>query len=164
MKYLSGEEANDALKYIDEAVKIAQNATCQRSKCGSIIVANDIIIGAGFNSPPQHLESQRRCYNSKDIYHKKITDKTCCIHAEQRAIMDALIKNPDKILGSRLYFIRLDAENKPTRSDAPYCTICSKMALDYGIAEFVLHHNKGICVYDTEEYNNLSFQYDKYIV
>ena len=35
------------------------------------------------------------------------------------------------------------------------------MALDVGIAEFVLWHEKGVCVYDTKEYNELSFQFGK---
>jgi len=159
MRYLSGEELNSALKYIDEAEKIALNATCERSKCGSIIVKDNKIIGTGFNSPPKDEESQRRCSYSKDSYNKKVTDKTCCVHAEQRAIMDALRNNPNKIIGSRLYFIRLDENNKKTFAGKPYCTICSKMALDAGIAEFVLLHEQGVCVYNTDEYNLLSFQY-----
>ena len=88
-----------------------------------------------------------------------MTDKTCCIHAEQRAIMDALSKNPIKLIGSRLYFIRLDDKDNTSKAGEPYCTICSKMALDVGISEFVLWNDKGVCVYETEEYNILSFQY-----
>jgi hypothetical protein len=74
--------------------------------------------------------------------------------------MDALRKNPDKLSGSRLYFIRLDDKGIPSKAGEPYCTICSEMALDVGIAEFVLWHDKGICVYNTKEYNALSFQYE----
>lgn len=95
----------------------------------------------------------------KDGYHKKVTDKTCCVHAEQRAIMDALRKNSEKLSGSRLYFIRLDKAGNTSKAGKPYCTICSKMALDAGISEFVLWHEEGICVYDTEEYNTLSYEY-----
>lgn len=159
MKYLSGYEEKKALEYIAKATKVAQNATCKRSRCGSVIVQLDEIIGSGFNSPPKNIEEQRRCSSSKDLYHKKVTDKTCCIHAEQRAIMDALRKNPDKLSGSRLYFIRLDDNGNPSKAGAPYCTICSKMALDVGIKEFVLWHDKGVCVYDTREYNTLSCQF-----
>lgn len=159
MRYLSGNEEKKALEYIAKATEVAQDATCERSKCGSVIVQLDEIIGSGCNSPPKDIEDQRRCSYSKDSYHKKVTDKTCCVHAEQRAIMDALRKNPDKLSGSRLYFVRLDDNRTPSRSGEPYCTICSKMALDVGITEFVLWHDEGICVYDTKEYNMLSFQY-----
>ncbi len=111
------------------------------------------------NTPPYNQDSQRRCACSKYSYHKKVTDKTCCVHAEQRAIMDALKNHSEKITDSRLYFIRLDAGKNPAYAGKPYCTICSKMALDVGIKEFVLYHEDGICVYGTDEYNMLSFQY-----
>lgn len=159
MKRLLGNEEEKAFEFIAKAIEIAKNATCQRSKCGSVIVQLDEIIGCGFNSPPQNIEEQRRCFCSKDSYHNKVTDKTCCVHAEQRAIMDALRSNPEKIFGSRLFFIRLDENGKAMRAGEPYCTICSKTALDVGIIEFILWQDSGVCVYDTREYNELSFQY-----
>ena len=73
--------------------------------------------------------------------------------------MDALQHHPEKIKDSRLYFIRLDEQGDKLKAGKPYCTICSKMTLDAGIAEFTLWHEEGICVYGAEEYNGLSFQY-----
>ena len=159
MKIFCGEEEIQALEYIAKAAEIALSSTCGRSRCGSIIVKESSIIGGGYNSPPKNLESQKRCSCAKDSYHKKVTDKTCCIHAEQRAIMDALQHHPDQIAGSRLYFIRLDEQGNKKRSGDPYCTICSKFSLDAGLSEFVLWREEGICVYDTMEYNELSFKY-----
>jgi len=162
MKVLSEKEEIDFKIHFDEATKKALKSTCLRSKCGSVIVKNGEIIGEGFNSPPNNLESQRKCLLDKNSYNEKVTDKTCCIHAEQRAIMSALKNNPNKIKGSGIYFIRLDKNNEILKADKPYCTICSKMALDAGIKEFVLWHEKGICIYNTEEYNLLSFNYKKH--
>ena len=159
MKLLTWQNHTQAEFFIQKAVKIAQKATCERSKCGCVIVKDGEIIGKGFNSPPQNLESQRRCHCDKEQYHRKVTDKTCCIHAEQRAILDALKFASDKLIGSDLYFIRLDPEGKPAKSGNPYCTICSKMALEVGIKTFHLWHSEGIVAYDTEEYNILSYQY-----
>ena len=160
MRFLEGSEKEDALKFIDLARDVAKKATCLRSKCGSVIVKDGEVIGEGFNSPPGDNMSQRRCSVSKSDYNIKVTDKTCCVHAEQRAIMDALRKNQEKIIGARLYFIRLDEEGNISFAGKPYCTICSKMALDSGVKEFVLYHEEGICVYETEEYNDLSFGYN----
>lgn len=159
MKILSDSEEKEAMKSIDEAAKVARDSKCMRKKCGTVVVKDGLIIGRGFNSPPGNVESQRRCHNDKDSYDKRVTDKTCCVHAEQRAIMDALRKYPEKIVGSRLYFVRLGDDGVKSHSGEPYCTICSKMALDAGVAEFVLWHKKGITVYDAEEYNELSFRY-----
>ena len=73
--------------------------------------------------------------------------------------MDALQHNPEKLSGSRLYFIRLDEQGNKKHAGEPYCTICSKMALDVKISEFVLWREKGVCLYDAMEYNILSFEY-----
>jgi len=156
MRYLSGGEKKNAIKYIYKAAQAALNSTCYRSKCGSVIVKENEIIGFGFNSPPQNKTIDHCFKNDMPVNFK--SDKTCCIHAEQRAIIDALRTNPNKIIDSILYFIRLNKDNNPTRADKPYCTICSKLSLDVGIAEFILWQNDGICVYDTEEYNTISFQ------
>lgn len=159
MKYLSGKEKIKANTYFSECSREALKSTCLRSKCGSVIVKDNEIIGKGYNSPPANLEIQRRCICDKSSLHKKIVDKTCCIHAEQRAIINALINNPEKILGSQLYFIRLNKDEKQSYSGSPYCTLCSKMALDVGIKKFALWHKEGIAEYDTGEYNLLSFQF-----
>lgn len=159
MHFLSGNEEKEAKDYLNAAAQIAESATCKRHKCGSVIVSNGIIIGTGMNSPPANKESQRRCSYQKDSYDKRVTDKTCCMHAEQRAVFDSLKNNPGKINGSRLYFIRLDEDGGMAKSGEPYCTICSKTALDCGIKEFILWHEAGICAYDTGEYNTLSYNY-----
>jgi len=161
MQILTWEESKKAEQYFLLAWKIAQNATCERSKCGCVIVKNDKIIWQWRNTPPHDLESQRRCTCDKKSYNFKVTDKTCCIHAEQRAIMDALRNYPNEIEWSDLYFIRLDKNWNLSKAWKPYCTICSKMALDTGIKHFLLRHEEWIAQYDTEEYNLLSYQYSE---
>jgi len=154
-------EEQDAVLWMDCAADMARQAMCHDARCGSVIVKDGSLIGSAYNAPAGGIESQRRCDIPKTAYHFRVTDKTCCVHAEQRAIMDALRKNPDKIVGARLYFIRVDADGNLIKAaiGAPYCTICSKMALDAGISEFVLWHKEGVCAYDTEEYNALSCRY-----
>jgi len=159
MKILKGQEEKEAINYFEICAELAKKATWLRDKCGSIIVKDNTIIGQGINSLPGELESQRRCNFDKTKYNKKVKDTTCCIHAEQRAIFDALTKNSDKINGSRLYFMRLDENGNLTKAGKPYCTICSKSALDVGIKEFALWHEEGITIYNTEEYNLISYQY-----
>lgn len=159
MRILYEEEKMEAIVYLGIAIQEADCSTCLRHHCGCVIVKEDEIIGEGFNSPPGNLESQRRCLVQKDTLDKKVTDKTCCVHAEERAIINALKNNGNKIEGSRLYFMRVDKEGRMTKAGMPYCTLCSKMALDAGISEFVLWHEEGITVYDIEEYNRLSFKY-----
>jgi len=157
MRYLEGNEiaiANSSfLLCKQEAIK----SPCLRAKSGSVIVKSGVLIGRGFNGPPNGITLER-CL--KDELPKDFkSDNTCCVHAEQRAIINALRNNPLDLLGSRLYFLRLDLDNQMQFAGKPYCTICSKLALDVGIKEFVLWHKDGIAVYDTQEYNELSFAF-----
>ncbi len=158
MRYLSGEEETQAIMHLDEAAAIAYtNSNCLRSKCGSVIVKDGKIIGKEANVTPDKKPIEKCIKDSLPADFK--SEKHCCLHAEQAAILDAMEKNPGKIEGSTLYFVRVDADGNITPAGKPYCTICSKMAQYAKIAEFVLWHKEGICVYSTEEYNKLSFQF-----
>lgn len=148
------------MDYLAETIKMAKQSKCNDARCGSIIINDGVIIGKGFNSPPGNLESQRRCHIKKDHYNKKVSDKSCCVHAEERAIMDALRNNPDKLKGAILYFVRVDDSGNPQNAGKPFCTICSKFALDVGIKGFALYH--GVWkIYDTVEYNDISYEYNE---
>lgn len=137
-------------------VGYASKSTCHRSKCGSILLNSEgKIIGAGYNSMPCDVEGA--CFKDSLAADFK-SDKTCCIHAEQRAIMDALKTNPSQVEGSLLLFIRLDDNECPKHSGEPYCTICSKFALDAGVGRFALWHKEGWTAYETNYYNQLSFK------
>lgn len=155
MKVLIGKESESAMYFIDIATDVALGSGCLRSRCGSIIVNDNEIIGRGFNSLPMNKVLEHCIKDELPIDFK--SDRTCCVHAEQRAVMNALATNPKKVEGSTLYFIRLDKEGNKLNAEDPYCTICSKMALDVGISEFVLLREEGITVYDIEEYNRFSF-------
>lgn len=160
MRKLEGQELEEAIRWMDVVAQVASKATCRQVKCGAVIVKGGQAIGRGYNSPPNNDESQRRCHIEKSFYHERVTDKTCCMHAEQRAIMDALANNPKALAGARLYFSRLEDNGELKRhAGQMYCSICSKMSLDAGIKEFVLWHNQGIFVYDTNEYNDLTYAY-----
>ncbi len=159
MRLLVGEEAKEGIVFMLRAAEVAREATCERRKCGSVLVFDNKVISWGMNSPPNELESQRRCSCEKGSYHSKVTDKTCCIHAEQRAIINGIRWKPKKVPGSQLYFASVDENGEPLRSGQPYCTICSKLALDEKVADFRLWHQEGIGVYTTEEYNTLSFKF-----
>lgn len=157
MHYLQDE--TKASHWFQEAAKVAQKAMCLRAKCGSIIIKGGKIIGEGYNAPPLDDMKNSFCSVEKNFKGKPGYDNTCCMHAEWRAILDAIKNNPDKITGSTLYFTRIGNDNNIIKSGEPLCTVCSRFALDVGIKEFVLWHDKDICVYQTDEYNNLSYKY-----
>lgn len=159
MRYLEGQKENEAEEWMREAARAAEKALCLRAKCGTVIVKDGKIVGEGYNAPPLDNPKYRMCHVEFRLPQKFKYDRTCCLHAEWRAIIDGLKKNSDDLVGARLYFTRVDNNGRILRSGAPYCTECSRMALDSGIEEFVLWHDEGICVYPADEYNQLSYQY-----
>jgi deoxycytidylate deaminase len=166
MRFLQGEEEQEALKWLEHAAELAVNSECRISRCGSIIVKDRESIGEGWNRPPLG-RSIDYCLTDKLPARFK-SDPHCCLHAEQVAITDAMLRNPKKLEGSRIYFMRLDANGDKTKAGPPYCTICSKIALEAGISEWVLDHKDigfykaGIYAYSAESYNEVSFHYQGY--
>lgn len=148
-------------RFFQEAANVAKGATCTHAKCGAVIVSKDgEVIGRGFNAPPLNDESQRMCDTPFDLGLKPKYDKTCCVHAEWNAIIDALKNSSTKIEGSVLYFMRIDEGGGFTDAGDPFCTVCSRLALQSGIGEFALWDD-GPQIYDTKSYNSKSYDYHK---
>lgn len=158
MEYLKDQQEQEAIEWMNKAAEVAKQALCLKAKCGAIIVKDGKIIGIGYNAPPLDKEENRMCDKEFGLGKPKY-DRTCCLHAEWRAIMDALRNYPDRIKGSKLYFTRVDENGQIKKSGKPYCTVCSRLALDTGIEKFLLWHEEGIGEYATDEYNRLSYEY-----
>lgn len=159
MKILTDSEEQDATQWMHEAVKVAERALCLKARCGTVIVADGEIIGRGYNAPPLDNPAYRTCDKPKNAGGKPGYDQTCCLHAEWRAIHDAMRNHPEKLTGSKLYFTRIDTDGEIKKSGEPYYTVCSRMALDAGVTEFILWQERGMVFYLTDEYNALSYSY-----
>ena len=157
MVYLKKHDRKEAEEWMREAAVVAKKALCLKAKCGTVIVKDGTIIGAGYNAPPHDAEEHRMCLTEHGPG-KPNYDRTCCMHAEWRAILDALRTNPNKVPGSKLYFVRVTDTGEIKKSGEPYCTVCSRLALDVGIAHFLLWHEQGVGEYPTSEYNQLSYE------
>ena len=161
---IEGAELEALRKFFESAAEVANDATCMRAKCGSVIVSRDgSILGAGYNAPPLGDESQRTCEVTWDLEKKPKYDKTCCIHAEWNAVIDALKNSSaDQVNGSTLYFMRVDDAGNFTDAGEPYCTTCSRFTMQAGVAQFALWNDEGADVYALPEYNMLSYKYYEY--
>lgn len=159
MQRITGKKLEAIRHFFEEAATVAQKATCHRAKCGTVIVQDGKIIGQGYNGPALGDEANRTCDNEYDPSVKFKYDKTCCIHAEWRAILDACKRNADKIDDSVLYFMRVDDEGNFTDAGDPYCTTCSRFTLEAGIGQFALWNDGGADLYSTGEYNQKSYKF-----
>jgi hypothetical protein len=159
MRRIEGSKADQVKHFLERAADVAQQATCLRAKCGAVIVKDGIVIGEGYNSPPLNDELQRTCDAEWDYTKKPKYDKTCCTHAEWRAVLNACKENANKINGSTLYFMRVDGEGNFTDAGDPFCTTCSRFTMEAGVAEFALWNNDGVDVYSLAEYNQRSYAF-----
>lgn len=159
MQVLSGKDIEEVRRYFQLAADVAKDALCHRAHCGTVIVNDGVVIGQGSNGPVLNEESNRMCDASWDVSLKPKYEKTCCVHAEWRAILDACKRNPSSIPGSTLYFMRVDDEGNFTIAGVPYCTTCSRLALESGIGRFALWQGDTVSIYDTHEYNRQSYEF-----
>lgn len=157
MRRVTGKEFKEIRPFFELAAEQAKLATCTRAKCGTVIIKDGEVIGEGYNSPPLNDESQRYCDAVMDTELKPKYDKTCCVHAEWRAILDALKRNGGKVNGSTLYFMRIDENGSFTDAGDPFCTVCSRLAMESGVAEFALYNQNGADIYDAAEYNRKTY-------
>jgi len=130
----------------------ARKSECKKSRRGVIIVNSGNIIGKGHNKVT--LEKLCNPCIRKDIRSGNRVELCSALHAEQMAIMD----KSGSLKGSRMYHIALE-NGKIVYSGSPCCTVCSRMIYESGISEFVLLHKEGYTIYNTKEFNELSFDY-----
>ena len=150
-------ELKEANYFLELAAQQAKKSTCKKSKRGAIIVKNGKILGMGYNNLIDR-EDCDPCLR-EDINDNSKAELCYAVHAEQDAIFNALEKHND-LKGSRIYHIKVK-DGKMEPSEDISCTVCSRIVLRTGISEFVLLQKKGIAVYDSKEFNKLSFEYFK---
>jgi deoxycytidylate deaminase len=160
LKYLRGKRLKEAERWLRLAGEAADLARCMRAQCGAVIIKDGEVLGRGYNAPPKD-SAKTMCQYVDDGRGKSRHDRTCCVHAEWRAIFMALASHGWGLEGSTIYFTRVDKKGNLLRSGPPYCTVCSRIALDVGIRYFVLWHEEGVARYETDEYNDLSYQYQE---
>jgi deoxycytidylate deaminase len=159
MQSISGHDLALIRPFFEASAAVASEATCHRAKCGTVIVKDGQIIGRGFNGPALDDEANRTCDTEFDLTLKPKYDKTCCIHAEWRAILDACKHHAAQVDGATLYFMRVDEQGNFTDAGQPYCTTCSRLALESGIGWFVLWNDDGADRYEAAEYNQRSYAF-----
>jgi len=157
MRFLGEKESEKAWEYFDAASEIAkENAKCLKSQRGVVIVKNGVIIGKGYNAPPKDEPTCEYCLRDKFKNMPLGTEPCRAIHAEERAIIDAL-KKTGNLEGAIMCHIKIKL-GEIVPSTVPSCTICSKLVAEEGM-KFVMWTKEGVALYEPKEFNELSFGY-----
>jgi deoxycytidylate deaminase len=155
MRYLSGAEAKAAESFCSRAAELAKNSICQKAQHGAVIVKGGVIIGEGWNVPA----SGQRCNPCMRTCIEDDSHVDLCngVYAQHSAIMNAL-KSGHDLKGSRMYHAKLK-QGEMVPSEDPHLTPCSRLIQHVGISEFVMFNHNGYCIYTSEEYNRLSYEF-----
>ena len=154
---LTGPALAEAEQWLEAAAQVARQSTCHRRKCGSVLVAEDgTMFAAAKNQLPPGAAVHCNPYCLPAGFK---SDKACCMHAEERSIMQAL-KEGFPLQGTTMVFASVDEAGTRLASGQPSCTICSKMALEAGVGWWILEHADAVLRYAAAEYNHISFQYN----
>ena len=159
MRRLEGVDAASVRIHFKAAARVALGASCGRAQCGTVIVKDGKTLGTGSNGPALGHDHGRRCDEPINNSIKPKYDKTSCVHAEWRAILDACKRHGKDLAGSTLYFIRVGVNGAFTDAGQPFCTVCSRLTLEAGISSFALWNDDGADIYDAKEYDDLTYQY-----
>lgn len=158
MQYAAASEIEKIQRYLVEAANQAPQSNCKKSKRGVVIVSDPLILGYGYN----FSVDPKTCCLRKDI-RRGIRSELCNgIHAEQRAIRDALSQGQD-IRDARLYHVEVE-NGEMVPSGPPSCPICSKEILEHKLRDVVLWQKEGYIIYPALEFHRLSIRYHQQIL
>lgn len=140
--------AYSADQALEQAVKVACESPCQKSKRGVVLwhpERFDILCG-GYN----HLPRGFSC-NGSQVCRENCS--TLCIHAEMTAILEAQCGIQD----FHMLHVKV-VDGKAVPSGPPSCVECSKHILKAGIDTMWLLHEEGLCGYSAVEFHKLSLR------
>jgi hypothetical protein len=81
----------------------------------------------------------------------------CRTHAEQRAITLAREGDGWRLLpGSKLIYVRLEADDSVRLEEPHFCARCSRLALSLGVAEWIFAVSAGLVGYSSPDYDALA--------
>ena len=138
------------------AVLEARKSPCL-SKRGAVIWNHGLLIASAHNNQAEPFECTR------DALCKSHCGETA-IHAEERAIMEALDwTDKEAVKGSQILHVKVNADGQSVYSGSPSCLRCSGMILAAGIAKVWLLHDPdaergGLQAYSAVEFHALSAQ------
>jgi dCMP deaminase len=131
--------------YLDLAETVSKRSTCLRKHYGAVIVNNDEVISTGYVGAPR---GRKNCTDLGECIRNKLNiprgeryELCRSVHAEANAIISA---SRDKMLGSSLYLVGVDAEHGNYIENSSCCSMCKRMVINAGIEKVYIRDTKDL--------------------
>ncbi|MGA2826065.1 MAG: hypothetical protein ABSF03_08070 [Streptosporangiaceae bacterium] len=148
---LKRHESHEAEEMVERAAGLAKDSHA-RTRHAAVLVKDGSMVAWGTNGVPFPGEDHCYCKYAEFGVHDN-----CRTHAEQRAINLAREGDGWKMLqGSKLIYVRLEADDSVRLEDPHFCARCSRLALSLGIAEWVFALSDGLVGYSAADYDTVA--------
>ena len=154
MKYLKHLEHQ---RYMEIAWEEAKKAKCKKSHFGAVIVKGGKVISTEHNAPVDEKECSICLRLKHGLGSGKGSELCYSVHAEQRALLNAL-KNRKNIEGGVMYIGHLKNGEIKKFSGKPFCTICSKLIAASGLKGVMLYNGDNYVFLSSKEFHDESFK------
>jgi deoxycytidylate deaminase len=117
-----------------------------------VLIKDGSLLAWGTNGVPFPGEDHCYCKFGQVGHHD-----LCRTHAEQRAITLARGGDGWRMLpGSKLIYVRLEADDSVRLEEPHFCSRCSRLALSLGVAEWIFALSEGLVGYSSADYDELA--------
>ena len=136
---------------MERAAELARDSHA-RTRHAAVLIKDDSMLGWGTNGVPFPGEDHCYCKFGESGHHDM-----CRTHAEQRAITLAREGDGWRMLpGSKLIYVRLEADDSVRLEKPHFCPRCSRLALSLGVAEWIFALSEGLVGYSCADYDTIS--------
>jgi deoxycytidylate deaminase len=148
---LKRHDSHVAEQMVERAAELARDSHA-RTRHAAVLIKDDSMMGWGTNGVPFPGEDHCYCKFGEFGHHDM-----CRTHAEQRAITLACEGDGWRMLpGSKLIYVRLEADDSVRLEKPHFCPRCSRLALSLGVAEWIFALSEGLVGYSCADYDTIS--------
>jgi len=148
---LTRHDSHLAQQMVERAAELARDSHA-RTRHAAVLVKNGSLLAWGTNGVPFPGEDHCYCKVAGSGHHDH-----CRTHAEQRAI--TLAREGDgwqRLPGSKLIYVRLEADDSVRLQMPHFCARCSRLALSLGVAGWIFALADGLVGYSAADYDAIA--------
>jgi deoxycytidylate deaminase len=148
---LKRHDSHIAEQMVERAAELARDSHA-RTRHAAVLIKDGSLLAWGTNGVPFPGEDHCYCKFAESGHHD-----LCRTHAEQRAITLARDGDGWRLLpGSKLIYVRLEADDSVRLEEPHFCSRCSRLALSLGVAEWIFALSEGLVGYSSADYDELA--------